>query len=82
MHMVTDNERYKRQIILDEIGDEGQKKLSEAKVLIVGLGGLGAPVSLYLTAAGVGTLGLVEFDKVDISNLQRQIIYTEADLEL
>lgn len=81
-HMLIDSERYKRQIILDEIGDEGQEKLSEARVLIVGLGGLGAPVSLYLTAAGVGTLGLVEFDKVDISNLQRQIIYTESDIGL
>jgi molybdopterin/thiamine biosynthesis adenylyltransferase len=80
--MKIDKERYMRQIILDEIGEKGQEKLSKAKVLIIGLGGLGAPVSLYLTAAGVGTLGLAEYDKVDISNLQRQIIYTEADIGL
>ncbi|HVE13241.1 MAG TPA: ThiF family adenylyltransferase, partial [Elusimicrobiota bacterium] len=62
--------RYGRHLILPEVGLEGQKKLKAAKVLCVGAGGLGAPVSLYLAAAGVGTLGLADFDAVDASNLQ------------
>ncbi len=72
--------RYARHISLPEIGEEGQKKLLNSKVLVIGCGGLGSPVALYLAAAGVGTLGLVEFDTVDHSNLQRQILYTTADV--
>lgn len=71
--------RYSRQILLPEVGLEGQKRLKAARVLIIGMGGLGSPASLYLAGAGVGTLGLAEFDQVDISNLQRQILYTSAD---
>lgn len=72
--------RYSRHLILPEVGLEGQLKLKNAKVLVVGTGGLGAPVILYLAAAGVGTLGLIDFDIVDESNLQRQIIHTTRDL--
>ncbi len=68
--------RYSRQIMLPAIGVEGQQKLLDSRVLIVGLGGLGAPVAMYLAAAGVGELVLVDFDQVDLSNLQRQIIHT------
>ncbi len=70
--------RYSRHLILPEVGMEGQQKLKAAKVLCVGTGGLGAPLSLYLAAAGVGTLGLVDFDTVDASNLQRQVIHSTA----
>jgi adenylyltransferase/sulfurtransferase len=72
--------RYSRHLLLPEIGVEGQKKLKSAKVLIVGTGGLGAPLALYLSAAGVGTIGLVDFDVVDESNLQRQIIHSTRDV--
>ncbi|MBL3657666.1 HesA/MoeB/ThiF family protein [Fulvivirga sediminis] len=72
--------RYSRQIKLPEIGLEGQQKLKNAKVLIVGMGGLGCPAAQYLTAAGVGTLGLLDHDKVDITNLHRQILYTEDNI--
>ena len=72
--------RYSRQLLLAEIGIEGQKKLKGARVLIVGTGGLGAPLALYLAAAGVGTLGLVDFDNVDVSNLHRQIIHGSRDV--
>ena len=68
--------RYSRQIMLPAIGIEGQERLLNGRVLIIGLGGLGAPAAMYLAAAGVGTLVLVDFDKVDLSNLQRQIIHT------
>ncbi len=71
--------RYSRQILLPEVGLSGQKRLKAARVLIVGMGGLGSPASLYLAGAGVGTIGLAEFDLVDTSNLQRQILYTSAD---
>ncbi|MBN4049184.1 molybdopterin-synthase adenylyltransferase MoeB [archaeon AH-315-M20] len=72
--------RYSRQLILPEVGKEGQEKLKEAKVLIVGAGGLGSPAAIYIAAAGVGTIGIVDFDEVEISNLQRQILYTEEDI--
>jgi molybdopterin/thiamine biosynthesis adenylyltransferase len=72
-------ERYKRQISLDEIGEQGQERICNGRVLIVGLGGLGSPVALYLAAAGTGTLGLVDGDTVDTSNLQRQIIHFDTD---
>lgn len=67
--------RYRRQLILKEVGEEGQKRLLNAKVLIIGAGGLGSPVALYLAAAGVGKIGLVDSDCVDLSNLQRQILH-------
>ncbi len=70
--------RYSRHLILPEVGMEGQQKLKAAKVLCVGTGGLGAPLALYLAAAGIGTLGLVDFDVVDESNLQRQIIHSQS----
>src|SRR5271170_6567512 len=72
--------RYSRHLLLPEVGLEGQQKLKAAKVLCVGTGGLGSPLALYLAAAGVGTLGLVDFDTVDSSNLQRQIIHSTADV--
>jgi adenylyltransferase/sulfurtransferase len=72
--------RYSRHLLLPEVGVEGQKKLKAAKVLCVGTGGLGSPLALYLAAAGVGTIGLVDFDVVDSSNLQRQIIHSTASI--
>ena len=73
-------ERYARHLVLREIGGPGQQKLKAAKVLIVGAGGLGAPAALYLAAAGVGEIGLVDPDTVALSNLQRQVLYTGADI--
>lgn len=73
-------ERYSRHIILQEVGVKGQKKLLNASVLIIGAGGLGAPAALYLVAAGVGTIGIVDADEVDLSNLQRQVIHTTNDV--
>src|SRR3989440_8864840 len=72
--------RYSRHLIMPEVGMEGQQKLKAARVLCIGAGGLGSPLALYLSAAGVGTLGLVDFDVVDYTNLQRQIIHTTADV--
>lgn len=73
-------ERYKRHLILPEIGLRGQQALLESRVLLIGAGGLGSPLGLYLAAAGVGTLGLVDFDRVDASNLQRQVLYGTRDV--
>src|SRR6266852_5498539 len=72
--------RYSRHLIMPEVGMEGQQKLKAARVLCIGTGGLGSPMALYLAAAGVGTLGLVDFDVVDFTNLQRQIIHFTSDV--
>src|SRR5205823_8309676 len=72
--------RYSRHLIMPEVGMEGQRKLKAARVLMIGTGGLGSPLGLYLAAAGVGTLGIVDFDVVDQSNLQRQIIHGTKDV--
>ncbi|MBU6302385.1 MAG: molybdopterin-synthase adenylyltransferase MoeB [Verrucomicrobia bacterium] len=76
----SDLERYARHLTLPEVGPEGQRRLRAASVLCVGLGGLGSPATMYLAAAGIGKLGLVDFDRVDRSNLQRQILHGESDL--
>jgi adenylyltransferase/sulfurtransferase len=73
-------QRYSRHIILPEVGVDGQEKLLSSRVLIAGMGGLGSPAALYLAAAGIGTFGLVDFDVVELSNLQRQVIHTTEDL--
>lgn len=73
-------QRYSRHIVLEGVGEEGQNALKEAKVLVIGAGGLGAPVTMYLAAAGVGCIGLADADVVDVSNLQRQVLYTTADV--
>jgi|WetSurMetagenome_2_1015567.scaffolds.fasta_scaffold34331_3 sulfur-carrier protein adenylyltransferase/sulfurtransferase len=72
--------RYQRQIILPGIGIDGQEKLKESRVLVIGAGGLGSPALMYLTAAGVSTIGIVDYDRVDISNLHRQVLYTTDDI--
>ena len=75
--MLTDEEllRYSRQILLQQVDIDGQLRLKQSRVLIVGLGGLGSPVALYLAAAGIGELHLADFDSVDLTNLQRQIVH-------
>src|SRR5690349_5939776 len=73
-------ERYARHIVLREVGGPGQAKLRAARVLVIGAGGLGSPVLLYLAAAGVGTLGIVDDDDVSLSNLQRQVIFATKDI--
>ena len=75
-----EQQQYHRHLILDEIGLEGQEKLKAAKVLVIGAGGLGCPALQYLTAAGVGTIGVIDHDKVELSNLHRQILYTHQDI--
>jgi len=72
--------RYSRHILLPEVGGKGQKKLAQAKVFVVGAGGLGSPVALYLAAAGIGTIGLIDSDVVDMSNLQRQVLHYTPDV--
>src|ERR1035438_10370307 len=72
--------RYSRHLIMPEVGMDGQLKLKQAKVLCIGAGGLGSPLALYLAAAGVGTLGIVDFDVVDLTNLQRQVIHGTSDV--
>jgi molybdopterin-synthase adenylyltransferase len=72
--------RYSRHILLPEVGGKGQKKIAQAKILLVGAGGLGSPAALYLAAAGVGTIGLIDSDVVDLSNLQRQVLHHTADI--
>jgi len=80
--LLTDSEknRYNRHLILDKIGVEGQEKLKASRVLVIGAGGLGCPVLLYLTAAGVGNIGIIDFDTVDETNLQRQVLFTIEDI--
>ena len=73
-------DRYSRHIILKGVGAAGQKKLLESRVLVIGAGGLGSPLLMYLAAAGVGTIGIIDFDKVELTNLQRQIIHTGYSL--
>ena len=75
-------ERYARHLVLQEIGETGQKKLINSKVLVIGAGGLGSAAIMYLAAAGVGTIGIVDYDKVSLSNLQRQIIHNNSDKNL
>ena len=74
-------DRYSRQMILKKIGVLGQKKLLKSSVLVVGAGGLGSPVAIYLTALGIGKIGIIDYDKVERSNLSRQIIFTSKDIQ-
>ena len=80
--MLNDEQRirYSRHTLLNEIGEAGQLKLLDSKVLLIGAGGLGSPAAMYLAAAGVGTLGIVDFDTVDVSNLQRQLLHGTKDV--
>lgn len=82
MSVVKEYLRYNRQMMLPEIGDEGQEKLKKAKVLVIGAGGLGCPILQYIATAGVGTIGIIDFDKIEIHNLHRQILYTENQIGL
>lgn len=75
-----ERERYRRQILIESIGEEGQKKLKSSSVFVVGSGGLGSPICLYLTAAGIGTIGIIDNDIVESSNLQRQVLHLTTDL--
>ena len=75
-----DKYRYKRNIQIEGFGEEGQQKLKDAKVLVVGAGGLGSPVLSYLAAVGIGTIGIIDYDKVDLSNLQRQVLHQTVDI--
>ncbi|NOQ95517.1 MAG: adenylyltransferase, partial [Desulfobacterales bacterium] len=80
MLTADERERYDRQIILTEIGEEGQEKLKRASVFIAGAGGLGSPAAIYLTAAGIGRIRLVDHDRVDRSNLNRQVLHWDNDI--
>src|ERR1044071_9600658 len=81
MHLdVEELQRYSRHLIMPEVTAEGQRRLKAARVLCIGAGGLGSPAALYLAAAGVGTIGIVDFDDVDLSNLQRQILHGTKDI--
>ncbi|OCB76891.1 HesA/MoeB/ThiF family protein [Flavobacterium crassostreae] len=82
MSIIQDFLRYNRQVILPEIGDQGQSKLKKASVLVIGAGGLGCPVLQYIATAGVGRIGIVDFDTIEIHNLHRQILYTEDQVGL
>ena len=73
-------EKFSRQIILKNIGALGQRKIQDAKVLIIGMGGLGCPAAEFLTRSGIGTLGIVDYDRVSLSNIHRQTLYTEKDI--
>ena len=75
-----DHDRYQRQLIIPDVGEAGQEKLKQARVLVTGAGGLGSPVLMYLAAAGVGTIGIIDSDTVSISNLQRQVLYVTGDI--
>lgn len=75
-----ERERYDRQIMIRGFGEGGQEKLKRAKVIVAGSGGIGSPVSIYLTAAGVGTMRIVDHDKVELSNLNRQVLYWDKDI--
>lgn len=77
MSIIQEFLRYNRQMMLPEIGETGQEKLKKARVLVIGAGGLGCPILQYIATAGVGTIGIIDFDKVELHNLQRQILYTE-----
>jgi len=76
----NDINRYSRHLLLDKVGEVGQLKLKQAKILVIGAGGLGCPILMYLTAAGVGTIGIIDFDVVDESNLQRQVLFSTTDI--
>ena len=80
MSIIQEFLRYNRQTILPEIGDEGQEKLKKAKVLVIGAGGLGCPILQYIATAGVGYIGIIDFDTIEIHNLHRQILYTENEI--
>lgn len=82
MSIIQEFLRYNRQTMLPEIGDSGQEKLKQARVLVIGAGGLGCPILQYISTAGVGTIGIVDFDKIEIHNLHRQILYTEDQVGL
>ena len=77
---MVDMDRYARHISLPDVGIEGQRLINKSRILVIGAGGLGSPVLLYLAAAGVGEIGIIDDDSVDLSNLQRQIIHTESDI--